>query len=78
MSLSDKIYGFGINRRKVKKGFIWEEDVKQFIKDLQEHKEKIHSDREFSSLNASYIQGRLDAIGIFNDKIEKLAGEKLI
>ena len=34
-NLSDEIKGFGIHRRKVNRGWIYEEDVKEFIKRLK-------------------------------------------
>ena len=46
--------------------------VKESIKKLKEHKEKIGEDESIA-----YIQGRLDAIGIFNHTIDKICGEKL-
>ncbi len=64
MSLSDKIYGFGIQRRKVKKGFFWEEDVKQFIKNL---KEDLCNDIDLKKHKT-----------LIEVKINRKAGEKLI
>jgi len=35
-NLSEKIKGFGINRQKVKRGWIYEEDIKEFIKIIKQ------------------------------------------
>ena len=65
MSIRDKI------NEKAKSSIptIW---VIESVKELKEHKEKISEEE-----NDSYVQGRLDAIGIFNHTIDRIFGEKL-
>ena len=62
-NLSEKIKGFGIHREKIKKGYIDEEDVKEFIKRLKE---------EFCDEDEDYNMYEINKI------IDKLAGDKLI
>jgi len=45
-------------------------EIAEAVLMLKEHKDKIPIDK-----NVSYIQGRMDAIGIFNSNINEILGE---
>lgn len=69
-NLSEKIkYRFASTE-----GCFGKEDVEEFIRLL---KEEIKEEIPINKSN-QYFQGRLDGLGVFNSKINKLAGEKLI
>ena len=53
-TLSEKIHGFGIERRKVKKGFFWEKDVKKSIKKILEELEEKWKEAIKKSWNFNY------------------------